>query len=171
KERLTDYGKSNILGLQGQLFSENVRDTNILEYLLFPKLLALAERAWVQNPSWATEMNLEKRNISYNKDWSMFVNMLGKKELPRLDYYFGGFNYRIPPVGAIIDAGKVKANIQQPGFVIRYTTDGTEPNVNSEIYTKPIVEKGKITLAAFSENGRRGKLTLIENSKIVNLKL
>jgi hexosaminidase len=164
KERLTYYGKSNILGIQGQLFSENVRDTNILEYLLFPKLLALAERAWVQNPSWATEKNLEKMNISYNKDWSMFVNVLGKKELPRLDYYSGGFKYRIPPVGAIIDAGKVKANIQQPGFVIRYTTDGSEPTINNEIYTKPLEVKGKITLAAFSNYGRKGKSTEIENN-------
>lgn len=164
KERLTDYGKSNILGIQGQLFSENVRDTNILEYLLFPKLLALAERSWAQNPSWATEKNREMMNISYNKDWSIFVNVLGKKELPRLDYYSGGFKYRIPPVGAIIEAGQVKANIQQPGFVIRYTTDGSEPTINSEIYTKPIEVKGKIILAAFSNNGRKGKSTIIENN-------
>jgi len=163
KERLTDYGKSNILGIQGQLFSENVHDTEILEYLLFPKLLALAERAWVQNPDWATERDEEKSNLSYNKDWSIFVNVLGKKELPRLDYYLGGFRYRIPPVGAIIEEGKVKANIQQPGFVIRYTTDGSEPTINSDIYTNPFNIKGKITLAAFSENGRRGKLTVIEN--------
>jgi len=163
KERLTDYGKSNILGLQGQLFSENVRNTDILEYLMYPKLLALAERAWTQNPDWATEKDAEKSHISYNKDWSVFVNVLGKKELPRLNYYAGGFQYRIPPVGAVIENGLVKANIQQPGFVIRFTTDGSEPTSNSEIYTTPISKKGKITLAAFSENGRRGKLTLIEN--------
>ncbi|MBE0424878.1 MAG: carbohydate-binding domain-containing protein, partial [Lutibacter sp.] len=65
KERLTDFGKSNILGIQGQMFGENIRDTNMLEYLLFPKLLALAERAWVQNPSWVTEKNQEKIHISY----------------------------------------------------------------------------------------------------------
>jgi len=165
KERLTDVGKSNILGIQGQMFGENVRDTNILAYLLFPKLLALAERAWAQNPDWATEKDPEKSRISYNKDWSIFVNVLGKKELPRLDYYSGGFKYRIPPVGAIIDSGKVKANIQQPGFIIRYTTDGTEPNSNSEIYTKPILEKGKITLSAFSNNGRKRKSTIIENKE------
>lgn len=164
KERLTDYGKSNILGIQGQLFGENIRNTEILEYLLFPKLLALAERAWAEDPSWATEKDQEKMNISYNKDWSIFANVLGKKELPRLDFYSGGFKYRIPPVGAIIDSGKVNANIQQPGFVIRYTADGTEPTINSEIYTKPIVEKGKITLAAFSNNGRKGKSTIIENN-------
>lgn len=164
KERLTDYGKSNILGIQGQLFSENVRNTGILEYLLYPKLLALAERAWAQNPSWAVELDKNKSEALYNKDWSVFVNMLGKKELPRLDYYSGGYIYRIPPVGAIIENGKVSANIQQPGFTIRYTTDGSEPTINSEIYKNPIGTKGKITLCAFSSNGRKGKLTIIENN-------
>lgn len=164
KERLTDYGKSNILGIQGQLFSENVRNTGILEYLLYPKLLALAERAWVQNPSWATELDKNKSETLYNKDWSVFVNVLGKKELPRLDYYSGGFGYRIPPVGAIIENGKVSANIQQPGFTIRYTTDGSEPTINSKIYKSPIAAKGKITLCAFSSNGRKGKFTVIENN-------
>jgi hexosaminidase len=163
KERLTDYGKSNILGIQGQLFSENVRNIGILEYLLYPKILALAERAWAQNPSWATELDKNKSENLYNKDWSVFVNVLAKKELPRLDYYSGGFGYRIPPVGAIIENGKVSANIQQPGFTIRYTTDGSEPTINSEIYKNPIAAKGKITLCAFSSNGRKGKLTVIEN--------
>ncbi len=163
KERLTDYGKSNILGIQAQLFSENVRNTGILEYLLYPKLLALAERAWAQNPSWATELDKSKSEILYNKDWSVFVNVLGKKELPRLDSYSGGYVYRIPPVGAIVEDGKVNANIQQPGFTIRYTTDGSEPTINSDIYKFPIAIKGKITLCAFSNNGRKGKLTIIEN--------
>ncbi|MDD5150580.1 MAG: family 20 glycosylhydrolase [Flavobacterium sp.] len=163
KERLTDYGKSNILGIQGQLFSENVRSTQILEYLLYPKLLALAERSWAQNPAWATESDKKKSEILYNKDWSTFVNVLGKKEMPRLDYYLGGFGYRIPPVGAIIENGKVSANIQIPGFTIRYTTDGSEPTINSEIYKMPIATKGKITLCAFSSNGKKGKLTMVEN--------
>lgn len=36
----------NILGMQGQLFSEEIRKTEHLEYMVFPRLLALAERAW-----------------------------------------------------------------------------------------------------------------------------
>jgi len=49
--------------------------------------------------------------------------------------------------------------------VIRYTTDSSEPTINSEIYTKPIEDKGKIILAAFSKNGRKGKSTIIENNE------
>jgi hexosaminidase len=164
KERLTDYGKSNIVGIQGQLFSENVRNTTILDYLLVPKLLALAERSWSQNPSWAIEKDLDKTIDLYIKDWSAFVNILGKKELPRLDYYHGGYNYRIPPVGAIIENGKVLANIQQPGFTIRYTTDGAEPKSNSTTYNYPIGAKARIKLCAFSSNGRKGKTTIIDNT-------
>jgi hexosaminidase len=108
-------------------------------------------------------LDKSKSEVLYNKDWSVFVNVLGKKEMPRLDYYSGGFGYRIPPVGAIVENGKVNANIQQPGFTIRYTTDGSEPTINSEIYKTPIAAKGKITLCAFSSNGRKGKLTVIEN--------
>ncbi|MFI0490537.1 family 20 glycosylhydrolase [Flavobacterium sp.] len=163
KERLTDFGKSNILGIQGQLFSENLRNAKTLDYLLYPKLLALAERAWAKDPSWATETDKAKAEIAYNKDWSIFVNILGKKELPRLDYYAGGYNYRIPPVGAIIINSKVVANIQIPGLTIRYTTDGSVPTINSKVYKNPIPEKGKITLAAFSKSGRNGKLSVLEN--------
>ena len=163
KERLTAFGESNILGIQGQLFSENVRNTTILEYLLFPKLLALAERNWVQNPTWVTEKDEAKSELLYNKDWSIFVNVLGKKELPLLDYYFGGYKYRIPPVGTTIQNGIISANIQMPGFTIRYTTDGSEPNLKSKIYSNPINTKGKITFCAFSSNGRKSKLTKIEN--------
>lgn len=164
KERLTDYGKSNILGIQGQLFSENVRNTKILDYLLYPKLLALAERAWVQDPDWATEKDKERSKTLYNKEWSVFVNVLGKKELPRLDYYLGGIGYRIPTVGAMVVNGKVNANIQQPGFTIRYTIDGSEPTNKSEIYSAPIAKKGKITFCAFSKSGRKGRSITVENN-------
>ena len=134
-----------------------------MDYLLYPKLLALAERAWAKDPLWATETDKTIAEIAYNKDWSFFVNVLGKKELPRLDYYAGGYNYRIPPVGAIIINSEVMANIQIPGLTIRYTTDGSVPTINSKIYKYPIVEKAKITLSAFSENGRHGRVTVIDN--------
>jgi len=163
KDRLTDYGKSNILGIQCQLWSENVRTDATLEYLLLPKLLALAERAWAPDPSWATELDNGKARILYTNAWSVFVNTLGKKELPRLDCYQGGLNYRIPPVGAVFTNGKVLANIQIPGFTIRYTTDGTEPTIKSKPYMSPIPEKGVITLCAFSKNGRKGRSITIVN--------
>lgn len=163
KDRLTDYGKSNILGIQGQSWAENVRDTARLEYMIFPKMLALAERAWAADPLWATEKNKAQSQKLYNESWSVFVNTLGKKELPRLNHFNGGLNYRIPPVGAIVENGKVYANIQMPGFIIRYTCDGTEPTAKSKIYTGPLTEQGEIRLSAFTKTGRKGRTTTIQN--------
>jgi len=163
KDRLTDYGKSNILGLEGLLWSENVRSPDMLEYMIIPKLLGLAGRAWEKEPEWAIENDKLKSHQQYDEAWSGFVNVIGKREFPRLDKLNGGFNYRIPPVGAITENGKVIANCMFPGLVIRYTTDGSSPSSLSKIYNGPIIDKGKISLCAFSMNGRQGRITVIEN--------
>ena len=163
KDRLTDYGKSNIVGIQGLLWAENVRSTGMQEYLLLPKLLGLAERAWAKDPDWAIEKDAEKSRLMYEEAWSVFTNILGKRELPRLDYFANGYNYRIPAPGAIVQNGSVVSNFQFPGFVLRYTSDGTEPDMNSKIYSGPITEKGTIKLCAFSTKGRKGRTVTIPN--------
>jgi len=95
---------------------------------------------------------------------SVFVNVVGKKELPRLDYLSGGFNYRIPTVGAVVENGAVHANLQLPGLIIRYTADGTEPTVNSKPYQFPVTEKGIIQLKVFDSKGRGSRIITIENN-------
>ena len=36
----------NIVGMQGHLWSETVRTKEDMDYMIFPRLLAVAERAW-----------------------------------------------------------------------------------------------------------------------------
>ena len=131
--------------------------------MLLPKLLGLAERAWSPDPVWATETDARKSETAYNQAWSEFVNILGKRELPRLNYYAGGFNYRIPTAGAKVENGKVVANVQLPGMEVRYTTNGTEPTKNSQLYTGPISEKGTVKLKVFDPSGRAGRAVTVEN--------
>lgn len=163
KDRLTDYGKSNIVGIQGLLWNENVRTDDQLDYLLLPKLLGVAERAWVKDPSWAGEKNAGLFKQQYNAGWSAFVNLIGKRELPRLDYLSGGFKYRIPTAGAKVVGGAVVANVQFPGLVIRYTTDGTTPTARSKAYSGPITRKGEIRLRVFASNGRGSRVVAVRN--------
>ncbi|WP_237144345.1 family 20 glycosylhydrolase [Pontibacter pamirensis] len=163
KERLTEAGKKNIVGLQAPLWSENIRTPERLEYMLLPKLLGLAERAWAPDPVWATEADAAKSETAYNEAWSEFVNILGKRELPRLNYYAGGFNYRIPTAGATVENGKVVANVQLPGLEVRYTINGADPTKNSTLYTGPISEKGTVKFKVFDSIGRAGRVTIIEN--------
>jgi len=83
--------------------------------------------------------------------------VVGKRELPRLDTYAGGFEYRIPAVGAKIVDGKLAANVQFPGLTIRYTTDGTEPTAASPVYSTPLAFNTTIKLGVFNAAGRAGQ--------------
>lgn len=163
KERLTEYGKTNIVGLQSLLWSETIKGPEHMEYMVLPKILGFAERAWSKDPLWAQEKDSLKSELLYKQAWSEFANVLGKKELPRLDRYAGGFQYRIPPPGALVQDGVVLANVQLPGLVIRYTTDGSEPGLKSKIYSGPIAEKGTIKLQVYTAAGRGSKVVTVEN--------
>jgi len=155
KQRLTDYGKTNIMGLQGCLWGENIKSPERAEYMIFPSLLGLAERAWAPDPDWATEPDTAKSNAEYQQAWANFVNILGKRELPRLTYYSGGYNYRIPKPGVVLQDGKYLANMQFPGFTIRYTTNGKDPDEKSKVYNSGVTVTGNdVKFRAFDNKGR-----------------
>ncbi|MFL5727949.1 MAG: family 20 glycosylhydrolase [Cytophagaceae bacterium] len=161
KERLTQAGRKNILGLQGMLFSETLKNRGMLEYYMFPKMIALAERAWAKQPAWSKVTDKEKRLEGLAKDWNSFANALGQRELPRLDYLFGGTGYRLPLPGAIMENGWLKANASMPGLAIRFTRDGSEPSVSSELYTGMTKVNGKIRLSTFNTRGRKSRSVLV----------
>ena len=163
KIRLTDYGKSNIVGVQGLLWSENNVSSERMEYMMLPKLLGLAERAWSKDPEWAITTDPAKADDLYKQSWTEFANIVGKRELPRLSKYNGGYAYRIPEPGLKLENGRVLANVQFPGLELRYTIDGSEPVVDSKLYTGPISEKGVIKVAAFDAGGRRGRVVEVES--------
>ncbi len=159
KQRLTDYGKTNIAGLQGALWGENIHDAQRMEYMIFPSLLGLAERAWAKDPEWATVRDTTQSKELYQQAWSNFLSVVGKRELVRLDNYHGGYDYRLPKPGVILQDGKYVANIQFPGLTIRYTTDGKEPNAKSKIYKEGVAGDGKmIRFRAFNTTGRGGNV-------------
>ena len=163
KERLTDFGRSNIVGIQGLLWAENLRSVDQMEYLLLPKILGVAERAWAKDPAWAQATDKAAGEREYARAWSVFVQQVGRRELPRLDYFAGGFAYRIPWPGAIAQNGLVKANIQFPGLALRYTTDGSDPSPGSTLYNGPIAARGTIKIRAFDTRGRGSLTTTVEN--------
>ncbi len=153
-DKLNENAKANIIGLQAPLWSEVLHSKERFEYLFLPKILGLAERAWAKDPAWnkIEHENLRKRLYKY--DWSTFVNRISKNELPRLDYYAGGFEYRIPTPGYIVKDDKVEANVLYPDLTIRYTVDGSEPNAQSPKYTTSIPYQNNIKLRVFNNEGR-----------------
>lgn len=159
-ERLTREGRPNILGIQGQLWSETLTEPSRLEYMAFPKLLGLAERAWSRAPNWSS-MSGPERQRHLVRDWNVFANALGQRELPRLDHMKDGVKYRIPLPGAIIDAGQLNANVAFPGLAIRYTVDGSEPTQESPLYEGPVAVSETVRLRTFATNGRSSRTSVI----------
>lgn len=156
RDGLTDYGQRHIVGLEATLFTETVRDVATMDYLIMPRMLALAERAWAQDPAWTREPDAAKAGVLHDADWSAFVNQLGKRVLPRLDAEQAGIAYRIAPPGLRVVDGKLLANHQLPGLALRYTVDGSEPGAGSALVTGPIRARGTIKVAAFAADGRAG---------------
>jgi hexosaminidase len=143
-----------------------------MEYLVFPKLLGLAERAWAASPAWEQAEGHDTRERLLGAAWNEFANRLGQRELPRLCYLAGGVSYRLPLPGAVVEGGLLKASAAFPGLAIRYTTDGTEPTAGSTMYGGPVPAEGTIKLKSFaaSERGSRTSTVVAPKSpgKVAN---
>jgi hexosaminidase len=166
KTRLTEEGERHVLGIQGQLWSENLRSSRDLEYMAFPRLIALAERAWAKSPTWTSIKDVTERRDALGRDWNQFANRLGQRELPRLDWLYGGVEYRLPPPGAVVRNGLVLANIEFPGLAIRCTIDGSDPDQSSPLFAEPLRLTHEIKLKSFDTRGRGGRTTIIRRGQL-----
>ena len=152
--RLTDAGRKNVLGIQGEIWSETLRNETLLKDRLYPKILPLAQRAWSPQPKWAQAEDVETLDAGLDDAFAEFSNRIDRFELPRLTE--AGIEYHLDEPGVKQADGKVMANVQFPNSqTIRYTTDGTQPTVTSSEYTEPIpAATGQYRFAAFSADGR-----------------
>ncbi|MEH6394174.1 family 20 glycosylhydrolase [Pseudoalteromonas sp.] len=118
------------IGLQGHLWSELIRSDQQAEYMLYPRLLALAERAWHKAP-WELEYN--KKGVKYDQnsehfntnlkqqteaDWQRFAALVGFKEFAKLEQ--AGRFYRLPSVAAQQQNDRLDAFTVYPGVAIEY---------------------------------------------------
>jgi hexosaminidase len=119
KELSPDEAKY-ILGGQANIWSEYLKTPERVEYMAFPRMLALSEVLWSRQ---------EDRN---------FQDFQGRliNHLPRLEK--AGINYRIPepmPVGAFLlnetEAYAFEINSPVPGGRVYYTKDGSTPTEKS----------------------------------------
>jgi hexosaminidase len=162
KEMLTTEGRRDILGMQGQLWSETLKGQDMLEYSYLPKMLGLAERAWYGQADWGDIADRRARNEAVDRAWNAFANALGRTEFARLDRLNGGYNYRLAAPGAKVEDGRLVVNTAYPGMVVRYTTDGSEPTANSPLYSEPLDIAAEIVkLSTFDSRGRSSLPTVV----------
>ncbi|MDG5798903.1 family 20 glycosylhydrolase [Marinilabiliaceae bacterium ANBcel2] len=128
----------NVKGIQACLWTEFVGSPQEAEYLIFPRLAALAESAW---------------STSENKDWDDFLTRLDR--LVKV-YDYKGINYAdksmfnlfhsVEPKNGelVVDLSSIRNDVE-----IRYTIDGTEPDSRSKLYLdRFVVSEGMTPRAA-----------------------
>lgn len=161
--QLSETGREKILGIQGQLWSETVNEPQRWEYMVLPRLLGLAERAWVGNPSWGEVENLFQLRSERDGAWNEFANRMGQYEFDRLDKIFDDINYRLPVPGAVIEDGVLRVNSAYPGLEIRYEINGNLDS-NSPVYEGPVEigDGDSVTISTFSSTGRSSREVTIQ---------
>lgn len=147
------------LGMSAQLWSETVRTDEQFEYMVFPRVLAAAERAW-HVADWE---NQYKVGVEYSQDtnlvdkdalladWTRFANVMGQRELAKLEK--AGIDYRLPVPGAVVEQGELAMNIQFPGVSLQYSLDGENwldyneeqrPSVTGEVWIRSKSASGNL---------------------------
>jgi len=84
--------------MEACLWTELVRTPERADYMLYPRLLAVAERAW-HAADWETIVDQEAFEKARRRDWTQFAVAVGHRELPRLDQL--GVHYRLPLPGVL----------------------------------------------------------------------
>ena len=143
KEALADASveKSKVLGTQANLWAEHVGSTEHSEYMLFPRLLALAEISWTNDKL---------------KDWDSFMRRT-QHFMQRMDVmgiHYARSVYQVVPTVENKEGNiYLKLECEVPNADIRYAL-GDTPIEKGEKYTAPIAIKATTTYkaAVFSAN-------------------
>lgn len=159
KTALTEIGKKHIMGVQGQLFAETIRSFDGVEYLLFPKILGLAERGWNAHPVWENLSGVQEQQ-AFNQALALYYEKISKSEMPY--WAKNGINFRLPQPGLLVKDGNLYANVAIDGAEVRYTTDGSEPTAQSTLWKEP-VKCGSLVVKAKTFYQGKESLTIILN--------
>ncbi|GAA4804087.1 hypothetical protein GCM10023231_36450 [Olivibacter ginsenosidimutans] len=138
----------HILGVQANVWTEYIPTQERVEYMLFPRLLALAEVAWTPH---------EKR------DWADFWHRTQKHYLllQRLGVNYYRPSYEVEISGKYDQVAKqdtITLSSEQYDPEIRYTTDGSDPKPTSTLYVEPfsLVNTTTVKAAIFKDSIRMG---------------
>ncbi|MDR8525124.1 family 20 glycosylhydrolase [Shewanella fidelis] len=129
----------NIAGIQGQVWSETIRTPEQLGEMVFPRIIALAERGWHKNSVPASEQQQKARQ------WAEFASVLAQKEYPKLEE--AGISFYLPIPGAKLVDNQIHIISQLPGLTIEYSLD---EGATWQLYREPIAQSDAIQVRSRS---------------------
>ena len=145
---LSDAQKSHVLGVQANLWTEWVPSRERALYMFFPRILALSELAW-SKPERKNFEDFRRRLVGQ-------YDLLNRLNVPyRMPDLEGFYN-----VNAFTDTATINIINRDPYATIRYTTDGSYPNIQSPEVTSSmsIDETTNFIFRSFGHGGRPGEM-------------
>lgn len=144
----TPQAASLLMGVQACMWTEFCNSPADVDYLLFPRLSALAEVAWTKpaRKNWA----------SYLKAMDHFNEHLAAKGIVYARSMYNIQQIVTPKEGRL----QVELDCIRPDVQVRYTMDGSVPTAQSPLYTKPLMltEAKTIKAATFAGNEQLGQM-------------
>ena len=144
----TPQAASLLMGVQACMWTEFCNSPADVDYLLFPRLSALAEVAWTKpaRKNWA----------SYLKAMDHFNEHLAAKGIVYARSMYNIQQTVTPKEGRL----QVEPDCIRPDVQVRYTMDGSVPTAQSPLYTKPLMltEAKTIKAATFAGNEQLGQM-------------
>lgn len=155
---ITHDESKQITGIQANIWTEWIPTESRLEFMVLPRMLALAEVAWAR----PTSFELFERRLD--------------DHYSRLDAL--GIAYRLPDLPNlkehVVFLDQATFSLEKPTAVqeIRYTTDGSAPNKNSTLYTAPVAVDSTTTfkLLTLGAGQRAGNTYTVRYEKQTFLK-
>lgn len=139
-----------LMGVQASLWTEFCNKPEDVDYLLFPRLSALAEGAWTQID---------------RKDWQTYLKAMDRfnEHIAAKGIVYARSMYNIQHTVTPVDGQlQVKLECVRPDVQIHYTTDGKEPDLQSALYSEPLrLTTSKTVKAATFANGEQIGKTLV----------
>jgi hexosaminidase len=150
-DTLSPEVKKHILGLQANTWTEYIPTESHLEYMMFPRALAVAEIGWTsqEKRDWESFKQRVNKNIPVLQ--SMGLNPFTLSDELEVTMNVDTTNKSI---NVYLDAERYPAEI-------RYTTDGTTPTALSTLYNDRITVKDSadIVAAIFRDGQLQGEPT------------
>jgi hexosaminidase len=150
---LTAEEAKYIIGAQANIWTEWIPSEKRADFMFMPRMTALAEVLWTHHADY--DGYLQRLNTHY-------------KRLDKLNVH-----YRMPDLEGFTEdnvfVDKTVLNIAKPikDMTIRYTTDGTAPNMRSAEFPANYIIPGTVTikLAGFSPSGNRSDIYTLNYRK------
>jgi len=135
-EELTEEEAKFVLGAQGNVWTEYMPNSKKVEYMVFPRILALSEVVW-SHPEQKNYKNFVSRVENFHK------------RLDALDINYANHLYEIEG-GLNSDGNNISYKLQTSsnGKTIRYTLDGSDPTLNSVVYKNPVAINESVNIKA-----------------------